>query len=173
MAALRAGLRARIQGRDLATGLRVWIDSFNAPTTPELIRRAKVWAQGERQRLEGDDENDEQLAQVADKLETLEALAEGATSVQAVTGRLDLLFSDEGPGLVFSSVHRAKGLEWNRVFLLSWTFKPERSEEEENLWYVAITRTKRTLVLLTDPATPVKSPLVASAIRYATRPEAA
>ncbi len=41
--------------------------------------------------------------------------------------------------LVLFSVHRAKGLEWRRVFVLADTLRDDK-EEELNIKYVAITR---------------------------------
>lgn len=47
-----------------------------------------------------------------------------------------------------SSVHRAKGLERDRVWMLDDTFQRGRSVEEDNLYYVAVTRAKETLLLV-------------------------
>lgn len=148
LAALRNGTRARIQGKDIGTGLSIWIESFNEGLVNPLLAKARAWTEREQIRLisAGDDE---QVEVLLDRMQTLEALTEGCTHVTEVLGRLRLLFSDdEGPGLVFSSVHRAKGLEWKRVFLLVQTFRPDRNEEEENIWYVAVTRAMQTLVLV-------------------------
>jgi superfamily I DNA/RNA helicase len=44
-----------------------------------------------------------------------------------------------------SSVHRAKGLEAERVFVLAKTLRTD-NDEERNISYVAITRAKSSLV---------------------------
>jgi superfamily I DNA/RNA helicase len=44
-------------------------------------------------------------------------------------------------------VHRAKGLEANRVFVLEFTLKGGNIEEE-NIQYVAITRAKQHLTMV-------------------------
>ena len=52
--------------------------------------------------------------------------------------------------VTLSTVHQAKGLEWDRVFLLKDTFRiddDDPEQEEINLFYVAITRVKDTLYL--------------------------
>ena len=64
---------------------------------------------------------------------------------------------DEGEAIVLSTVHRAKGLEWSRVFVLGLAdggFPSARSmgdlekeEEERRVFYVAITRAKDELYL--------------------------
>ncbi len=64
---------------------------------------------------------------------------------------------DEGECVVLSTVHRAKGLEWSRVFIAGLTdgaFPSARSmgdlegeEEERRVFYVAVTRAKDELYL--------------------------
>ncbi len=64
---------------------------------------------------------------------------------------------DEGESIVLSTVHRAKGLEWSRVFVLGLADggfpsarsmgDPEKEEEERRVFYVAVTRAKDELYL--------------------------
>ena len=82
--------------------------------------------------------------------------------------RLTALFQDSAadskPTVILSTVHRAKGLEWLKVFLMTATFNRKRSasappisealaaaraKEEANIYYVALTRTKAHLVMAT------------------------
>ncbi len=63
----------------------------------------------------------------------------------------------EGGSIVLSTVHRAKGLEWSRVFIIGLTDgsfpsarsmdDPEKEEEERRVFYVAVTRAKDELYL--------------------------
>jgi superfamily I DNA/RNA helicase len=48
-----------------------------------------------------------------------------------------------------SSVHKAKGLEADKVFVLEDTLR-YHSIEEENIVYVAITRAKKSLVFVSS-----------------------
>lgn len=74
------------------------------------------------------------------------ALMAGAATVDELCRRCDELFSDDAErgAVMCSSVHKAKGLEAERVYLLEGTFR-STSVEENNLRYVAITRAKSTL----------------------------
>ncbi|MBI5663733.1 MAG: ATP-dependent helicase, partial [Nitrospirae bacterium] len=64
---------------------------------------------------------------------------------------------EEGEAIVLSTIHRAKGLEWSRVFIIGLTdgsFPSARSmgeteseEEERRVFYVALTRAKDELYL--------------------------
>ena len=51
-------------------------------------------------------------------------------------------------GWTLSTIHRAKGLEWDKVFLLDWNGGRDSEEELRNLRYVAITRAKKELVVV-------------------------
>lgn len=65
--------------------------------------------------------------------------------------------AQERAGIILSTVHSAKGLEWDNVYLIgmqdgvfpsSFSFeKPEEMEEEQRLFYVAITRARNRLAL--------------------------
>jgi superfamily I DNA/RNA helicase len=145
---LRAGRRANIQGRDMGGMLSGFVKKQHAKTVPELVERLELWAKSEIERLS---KKDADTSGVEDKVATLLAVAEGAQSVQEVLSRLEALFSDdksEGQ-IVLSSTHRAKGLERDRVWLLFDTYKHMRGNiEEDNLYYVAVTRAKRELYLV-------------------------
>ncbi len=66
--------------------------------------------------------------------------------------------TDPGERLVLSTIHQAKGLEWEAVFCLGCAEgqfphyrvaeKPKEMEEERRLFYVAVTRAKKHLHLL-------------------------
>lgn len=168
LTALRSGVPARIQGRDIAAGLQQWVRGLGCAAVPSLLRAAEAWRDEELQRIEEDDEA--RAADVRDRVETLRALCDGLRDTSAVLQRLERLFGDEGEALVFSSVHRAKGLEWDRVYLLPETFRPSHTREGANLWYVALTRAKRELVFLGDSS---RDDLVRDAIRRASDSEAA
>ena len=63
---------------------------------------------------------------------------------------------DQG-SVTITTIHQAKGLEWNRVYILGVTEgslphkfssgSDEEIEEERRLWYVAVTRAKNNLVI--------------------------
>ena len=79
----------------------------------------------------------------------LSALADGCVSVSEIYSRVNTLFADSEDGntkgfVVCSSVHRAKGLEADRVFVLEETVRDD-NDEEANIAYVAYTRAKKHL----------------------------
>lgn len=166
MKLLRDGKRARIAGRDIGAGLRNIIRKLAkgaaANSVPAFIDKVGAWRDKEIARLlpQLKRESTANAAQskmdlIGDQAEMLVELAEGALSVRDVETRIDSLFTDDGLGakgvITCSSVHRSKGLEADRVFILSWTLR-ETNQEERNICYVAITRAKESLVYVTKGA---------------------
>jgi superfamily I DNA/RNA helicase len=79
----------------------------------------------------------------------LAAFGMDAATVSDIRNKVQMLFTDDGLGdasvVTCSSIHRAKGLEADKVFIL-WDTLRRDSMEEQNLEYVAVTRAKETLV---------------------------
>lgn len=152
---IRTGKRARVRGKDIGRELASLVRKSGASTVKELLVFLDGWVKDAIDKLpkaetEEDSARVEEAAQkIYDTAETLRSLAEGLTSVSDVLARIEDIFGDEtGDGVILlSSVHKAKGLEWNRVFLLEWTMR-SGSVEEDNIRYVAITRAKSELVFV-------------------------
>ena len=99
-----------------------------------------------------------------DTFEALSALAEGITTAGALMARIEDVLdpsAEDGTELGddqkvrLSSVHRAKGLEADHVYVLADTLylgnraKFGRDSEERNIEYVALTRSKGSLTMVT------------------------
>ena len=152
---LRRGIRARIEGRDIAAGLKAIIAKFRAKSVPDFIERVGTWKAKQTARAEKLDNEiaEAKIAQIDDQAATLVALAEGCASVNEIYTRCDTLFCDaetSPPAVVCSSVHKAKGLEADHVFVLESTLNT-RSREERNIFYVAVTRAKAHLTFVVPP----------------------
>lgn len=89
-----------------------------------------------------------------DKVECLETLCEGTRTLDEVKSNLNDLFTDKDDDsrVILSTTHKAKGLERNRVFMLTDTYRPTKGIEEANLYYVAVTRARRELYLVSKSA---------------------
>ena len=68
------------------------------------------------------------------------------------------IFLENSTGICLSTIHKAKGLESNKVFIIDkektlpskWAKLPWQKEQEKNLEYVAYTRAKKYLGIVTD-----------------------
>jgi superfamily I DNA/RNA helicase len=156
MSLLRNGKRARIKGKDIGKGIAGLVQKFNARSIPELLKKLSAWETREIERLEAryEGRTDSSTFQaridgVRDQAAMITSLTDGARGVSEVIDRIKSLFTDDGLGnagvITCSSIHRAKGLEAKRVFILRETLR-NHSQEELNLTYVAITRAIETLV---------------------------
>lgn len=159
---LRDGKPANIEGRDVGKGLSNLVKKLNkgpARTSfKKFLARLDGWLdEGVKKAALRGDRGDATIARLIDQHETLAYLSEGLASGDELLVRIDSLFVDtkgKGRRIILSSVHKAKGLEANRVWLLESTFFSRKSDcppwvdtgEESNIEYVAITRAKRELV---------------------------
>jgi len=163
MSLLRNGKRTRIAGRDIGAGLVSLLRKFRARSVPQLLEKIESWKEREIARLDArfpPNKRDNstytaRLDGIRDQAEMLVSLTDGAPSVTEVESRITALFTDDGLGaagmITCSSVHKSKGLEADRVFILVDTLRDSNSEER-NINYVAITRAKSRLVYVTKDA---------------------
>jgi superfamily I DNA/RNA helicase len=99
---------------------------------------------------------EEKVANLHDQAECLLAVIEGARAetASAIRWYLKELFERASGHVVISTIHRAKGLEYDTVLHLdSWRIpskyamqNPIQMQQEKNLLYVCETRTKRLLI---------------------------
>jgi DNA helicase II / ATP-dependent DNA helicase PcrA len=151
---LRDGTKAVVRGRDIGKGLLAFLARLRAANVADLVRRIADHRIAEAEKLAGLRNPAPALQTLNDKCDCLLALTESATSLDEVRQRCESLFSDqsEDGAVVLSSVHRAKGLERDRILILRpdllpgpWAERPEDQQQERNLAYVASTRAKRRL----------------------------
>jgi hypothetical protein len=152
---LRRGIPAAIRGRDIGKTLAGIARKLNAKSIPHFLARVESWADKQKSRFRADKNYEAKCDLINDQAACLKSIAEGLTSVKEIEPRLMSLFVDDKgfnkPTVVLSSVHKAKGLEWNRVFLISKTFRVTKGEDEEaNIYYVAVTRAKQELVFVSE-----------------------
>lgn len=173
MSLLCAGKRTRVAGKEIGKGLVAILRKLKARSVPELITRIEGWATREIHRQEVKligmvngkrAAVQSKIEMIQDQAEMLASLCDGAKNVDEVMDRAEALFSDDGLGaagvITCSSVHRAKGLEADRVFVLRDTLR-ETTQEEKNICYVAVTRAKRELVWVGDTVPDSPGPVAA------------
>jgi superfamily I DNA/RNA helicase len=171
-----AGVGCRVLGRDIGKGLVGLINKMKAKTVEDLETKLEAYCarQSARWIAKG---QETKAGALRDQIDSVKAVIDGQVSVRAaelggaaeeeVKGDLSVddvrtaverMFTDndEGRGLVtLCTVHKAKGREWDRVFILvpelmpsPWARSGWQAEQERNLQYVAYTRAKNTLVIM-------------------------
>jgi superfamily I DNA/RNA helicase len=141
---IRSDIMANIKGRDIGDGLLYLIKKSKAKTLESFLTWLDAWKLSETKRCL---DKARSTAWITDKYECLIELSSDAKNLSDVQTNINKLFKDvdDKDKVVFSTVHQAKGLERENVFLLHWTFHPEKNQEEANIMYVAITRSKNRL----------------------------
>jgi len=152
---IRRGIKAIIRGRDIGKNLKTLITKMKPTDIQNLMQKLRDYEDREVSKLLASD-RDAQAQALQDKIETIYALSDGVNSVDDLNGRIDTVFSDENEGVVFSSIHKAKGLESKNVYILKPELLPHPMArksweiiQERNIQYVAYTRSLDTLTFVT------------------------
>lgn len=143
---IKRGMKAVIRGKNIGQELVNYIDRFQCDQLARL--EVMMSEQTEMEIARWLDKNKEMLAaNVKERYETIMAVSSECKTVEDLVSKLQTLFSDENVGVIFSSVHRAKGLEAQRVFILKPELIPhpkaktaDERQQENNIFYVAQTR---------------------------------
>lgn len=147
------GLNAYVKGADLGKILDHLVEKIvdlDLVTLERFTILLEKWYNRERKRAEKlpDRIRLEKLAALGDQHDMLQAFAESSIDLAQMRERIITTFSETKPNAIMcSTVHKAKGLEAPRVFLLGKSFSRE-DEEEDNICYVAITRAKQELYII-------------------------
>jgi DNA helicase II / ATP-dependent DNA helicase PcrA len=167
---LRNNIAAVVVGKDLeavlfhdvaelfAKGLENWHSRLEALEHLETTRLSTISDPDLAERL---------IQRRLDELAALRAVVkraveQGLTTLDELTAFITNLFAEEARVVKLMSVHRAKGLEAERVFILyphlmpsSYARSTEAKEGEQCVIFVALTRSKDTLVFVETPEEPV------------------
>ena len=162
------GIRAYVKGTDIGKSLICLVDKQKTNSISNLYgklekEKEKIIKQLDKNGVKSPTENGKYLA-LCDKIDCIHEIADTCVTngLKELKEKLDKLFSDETENrkVCLSTIHKSKGLEANNVWIirpdklplvwknqLSWQY-----EQEINLKYVAITRAKEVLniVTLTD-----------------------
>ena len=160
------GVKAHVKGRDiglnlinilkntdrviLADAMEV-IDTQRSTLCNKIARKQSINVEAAKETPE--------YQSFMDKIRAIENLSSGLTTVNEAISRIEMIFKDnDKTGICLSTIHRAKGLEADRVFIL----RPDKlylkhcmqvawmAEQEKNLVYVAYTRAKNYLGFISD-----------------------
>ena len=150
---IRRGVKAVIRGRDIGKSLLAFIDKLKPTDIHDLLVKIREYKWEQSAKLEAAGKED-RIQNLHDRCDTLEALCEGARDLGELRSNIGKIFNDvQRQGIILSSVHRAKGDEADRVFILNRELMPHplakaewQQKQEENIKYVALTRAKEELV---------------------------
>lgn len=160
-ALIRSGKKAVIKGRNIGKGLITLIDRYKVVNLEDLVNRIYNYKSLQEDKIaliekgEYDRRKKNSLLKTIDSCETILVLADNVSTIQELKNQINSIFTDKVEGVICSSIHKAKGLEGDVVFIVNYADMPhpmakteEEFNQEINIKYVAVTRSKRELYLL-------------------------
>lgn len=155
------GIAATVKGRSIGDGLKRDLEEIDKMGFPfaQFGEAIAAWHKVKAEQYKFRDNREQLEEQLQDKCDAIQAIYESqpqAKSIKDLGDYIDDLFSDDHSPITLSTVHRAKGLESDRVFILkpgdmpmTWRNQQEwQKDQEGNILYVALTRSKRDLFIV-------------------------
>ena len=101
------------------------------------------------------------VMELYDKVNVLSTIAEKCKTIDELKERITGIFREDSDGICLSTIHKAKGLESDNVFIICRSTMPAKRatkkweiEQENNLIYVAYTRAKHKLGFINEKEVP-------------------
>lgn len=152
---IRNNIPVQVLGREIGDGLKSLIDKMNARTLEQLTEKLQAYMMREVEKAKKEDD-DAKVEAITDKVGAIifliDGLKEDRRDIASLKAGIDYLFKDKEKCVKLCTLHKAKGLEADRVFWLNrnecpaeWARRDWQRVEEINLCYVAATRAKREL----------------------------
>jgi DNA helicase II / ATP-dependent DNA helicase PcrA len=158
---IRENKKAVVRGRDIGKNLMKMITKYKAKTLNDLESKISKFLQLQNDKLmlieQGklDKKKKASIMAYIDECETVLAIAENVEDITELKDKIETIFSDDKVGVVCSSIHKAKGLEADVVFIIDYDKMPhpmaktdDEKQQERNIKYVALTRAKKELYII-------------------------
>lgn len=156
----KAGIPAKVLGRDIGEGLVKMVKKIATAgdTLQSFCARLEAWGLATTREAEAKGKTSK-AALLQDRVDTILIIANAmppGTTMQSFYQRIESLFTDDRERLTLSTIHKAKGLEWGKVWFLDPGLIPSRFaksesqlQQERNIAYVGTTRAMRELHYIT------------------------
>jgi superfamily I DNA/RNA helicase len=152
--------RVTIRGRNFGEGIIGLINRMDAVSIPDLTKKLARYQEEETAKALLREAKQSVIDAIEDRVKSVLTIAGGCDSVDMLKDAIGDLFRDVqfNNAITLSSIHRAKGLEADRVMILDVNRMPltwkgqteEEHQQERNVKYVALTRAKQTLFLANE-----------------------
>lgn len=168
---IRMGKKCKIRGKDIGLNLKKLVESVHQEKLNANLSDDGVFIRlydkffDERDKIirrTGLDlptvMNMSIISNKLDMIRALEVLSEDIETSEELVNKIKEMFSDKKTnGISLSTIHKAKGLEANNVYIACRSLMPSKSatqpweiEQERNLMYVAYTRAKNKLSFIDE-----------------------
>ncbi|MEH2184629.1 MAG: 3'-5' exonuclease [Nostoc sp.] len=156
------GIKATVKGRDVGDFLKKELDQiaklpgYSFKFFNDAVAQYREIKLQQYLNLDNEDELKQRLADRLEAIATIYQSQTHATSIESLKYYIDELFSDENSPVTLSTIHKFKGGEGKRIFVhkagdMPMVWRNQRDwqlEQEQNLLYVALTRSKSELFIV-------------------------
>lgn len=167
---LRKGVQCYIKGNDIGLNLIKMVENIDKEELARDLDKDGLFVRlydnlfTERNKLMGryglskDDATlTSRIMERYDSINSLMTLSEKVITKSGLISRIQNVFKEESKGIMLSTIHKAKGLEADNVYILCRSSMPSKLahndwevQQEQNLIYVAITRPKNILGFISE-----------------------
>ena len=168
---IRMGKKCQIRGKDIGTNLKRVVRSMHQDELNADLNKDGLFVRLYESLFNSRDKmlkqtgldfksvmNDSKISNRLDMIRALEVLSEGLKTSEELIEKINAMFSDKKiNGISLSTIHKAKGLEAENVFIACPSLMPCKSAtldweilQEKNLMYVAYTRAKNKLCFINE-----------------------
>lgn len=158
---LSCNVKSFIKGYDIGIGLIQLVKKTHKTTCNEVLieYQKEIYREVVKMKRKGvkNPKNTEKIDNMNQRLEIIKILSKDLKLSKDLINKISSIFKESGDGVVLSTIHKAKGTENNRVFILLPKLIPSQYatqvwqiEQEMNLMYVAITRAKNELIYINE-----------------------
>ena len=167
---LRKGIQCHIKGQDIGINLKKLIEEVDIEELNTNLKSDGVFVRlydnlfeirNKLMESKGLDYQDATLTNyitnMYDMIKALTVLAENYTTKTELLSHIDEIFDETREGVILSTIHKAKGLEADNVYILCNSSMPSslakkewEKNAEQNLIYVAYTRAKKKLGFISE-----------------------
>ena len=162
LALIREGRKAKVLGRELVKGLVTILKKADKIEAANMSDKLSDYKAIQTDKMKGEASHAKIMA-LQDKIDCLLAVLGHAiqredwsesNAVELIEETLESIFTDDesNPGVTFSTIHKAKGLESDNIFIMHpellphpMASQPWEQVQEKNLAFVAATRAKLNL----------------------------
>lgn len=155
---LKAGRKAQIKGKDIGLGLVNLIRSIKTNCIHDLIVQIKEKNAEKIIKMMEQNKSMSLVEMSQDQCDVICEMASVCSSIEELVNKITMIFSEDRKGITLSSIHRSKGLESDHVSIVDYPrielsyerMTEEDRQQEKNLHYVAVTRAKNKLDLISQ-----------------------
>lgn len=167
---LRRGIQCHIKGQEFGANLKKLLEEIDCEELNANLKADGVFVRlfdnlfemrNKIMTTNGLDYQDATLTSYVteryDMINALGILAENYSTKSELIGHIDEMFDENREGVILSTIHKAKGLEADNVYVLCNSSMPSKlakkdweKSAEQNLIYVAYTRAKKKLGFISE-----------------------